>query len=508
MSIYRYVTAAVAAISLFLAISSGCRAAGPGRITTVDGGTPPTRIVEQPQDALRIWHEAGIKGMPVVVIGEDLPVYGHDESTTSNIIGSMSRGQWDELLAKTYPTARYYHVNRMSYLNLAHRAGIISRVYWVFPTKEPFSADNIPSLKDYMKTLGASDLELSTLNAAGASITGTVNGIPICVCRLSDLPAITGPVLLSIDLSFFTPFYKNEVNTPLIDLFGGFIQSLGGTGIHASNVVISCSSIDKVPLDYRFLAGYIATYITGPDSIADGPLPVWKLRAEAMYYDTFFLPEDALKLYNEAAGMAPADPDIWYNLAVSYLANKDIDRMKEALDRAVSIDNAYYPAYYIYGQYMEEKDIDEAASDFYTAAVNSNPSDPRGWEALHAYSLKKRDVESALAAQEKIVALGFDGPKSLTALADDLSASGRYGEAVENYNKALYQTPVVDSVNRSTIFKGLADAYERSGKVSLSLDALKSAIETTADAHARYQLQQKYDELTKKWAPFMGGGRP
>lgn len=508
MLTHRYIIVTVVATALFFAISTGCRAEGPGRITTVDGGPPPASIVEQPQDALKIWHDAGIKGMPVVVIGEDLPVYGHDEAATSNILGSMSHGQWDELLAKTYPTARYYPVNRMSYLYLAYRAGIISRIYWVPPTKDPVGTESLDSLKGYMRSIGIPEAELASLKQDTASISGTVNGIPLYVYRLSDLPRIPDPVLLSIDLSFFTPFYKNEVNTPLVDLFGGFINSLGGTGIHASNVTISRSSIDKVPLDYRFLARYIATYITDPQSIADGPLPVWRLRSEAMYYDTFFLPEDALKLYKEAADMAPTDPDIRYNLAISYLANKDIDRMKEALDRAVSIDNAYYPAYYIYGQYMEEKDIDEAASDFYTAAVNSNPSDPRGWEALHAYNLKKHDVKSALAAQEKIVALGFDGPKSLTALADDLSAAGRYGEAIENYNKALTQIPAVDSVNRSTVYKGLADAYERSGKVSLSLDALKSAIDTTADGHARYRLQLKYDALTDKWAPFMGGGKP
>lgn len=508
MRIIRKVYAVIAVPVIFImSVAHPSLADAPGRMAAPGGKPPVTRLVEMPQDALRIWYDAGIRGKTAVVAGEDLPLLGYDGPATESVLKEVSAGNWDAVVDSGYPAPQFNPINRTSYIYFAHRAGVISRVYWVPPTKLPVGDEYAGSLKKYLASLGASEEELAGLKQTEKSITVTVNGVPVSISRLSDLPEVEGEPLLAVDLTFFTPFYSDEVKTPMLGLFGGFMQTLAQSGLHPSEAVVSHSTLSGAfPLEKRFLGGYVETFISRPESIADGPPVSWQLRALGMYYDTFFQVEDSLKAYKEAVELSPADASLRYDLALAYFAVKDIDHMKEELDRAAALDRGYYPAYMIYAKLLINKGVDEAVKDFLDEAEKYNPGDPRLWETKHELYLSTGNREAALAAQERLVGMGYNGPVPLAALADDLARGGRYAEAIDAYNKALSVMPVLDTVDRPKMLMGLADSYEKAGKVQLALDTYKEAFKAASDDHSRDQIRKRYNELEKKWGPFLKGG--
>jgi tetratricopeptide (TPR) repeat protein len=478
-----------------------------GHMALPDGKPPATRLVEMPQDALRLWYDAGIRGRAVVVLDEDLPLLGYDGPATEAVLKDVSAGNWDAVVDKGYPVARTYPINRASYLYFANRAGVISRVYWAPPTKLAVGDEYTGSLKKYLGSLGASGEELAGLKQTEKSITVTVNGVPVYIARLSDMPEVEGKPLLAIDLTFFTPFYSDEVKTPMLDLFGGFMRTLTQSGLHPSEAAVSYSTLSGAfPMEKRFLGGYIEAFISKPESVADGPPVSWQLRAQGMYYDTFFQVDESLKAYKEAVEFSPADASLRYDLALAYYANKDIDHMKEELDRTVALDRGYYPAYIIYAKLLINKDVDEAVKDFLDAAEKYNPGDPRLWETRHELYVSAGNSKAALAAQERFMGMGYNGPLPLSTLAYDLARLGRYAEAIDAYTRALSMTPVVDTESRPKMLMGLAESYEKTGKVQLALDTYKEAFIATSDGHSRDQIRKRHNELEKKWGPFLKGG--
>lgn len=496
---------AFAAVSALLTARTPCLGAELGRVTDLAGGTPRTVLVEQPQDALKLWHSQGQEGRALVLISEDLPLYPLEDGVTDVVLRDISGGRWDSLLEKDYRSTRYYPVNRSCYVYVAHRAGMISKVYWVPPTKGAVGDEPIESMRSKFSSMAGGGLE--TLYKAGPAVSGTINGIPVYICNLRDIPAIDGDAILAVDLAFFTILYKDEVKTPFMELFASFMQTLAGSGLKVSDAVISYStSRDVVPLEQRFIGGYLEKFLSEPETLSEGPPAAWLLRSQGMYHETFFQVEEALEAYSKAVDAAPQDASLRFDLALAYFSNKNVDRMKEELDRAVTLDRGYYRAYITYGKYFSDKGLTLAAEDFAEEAIKANPDDPEVWEAKHDIMRAAGKYEEAVAAQKRFIALGYDGPEPLYQLAQDYASLGEYGPATDSYLNSLGMLPLPDSTLRPQVLLGLAEAYEKMGRIQEALDTYKAALDAAADQHSKTRINEKYESLKKKWGPFMRGG--
>jgi len=483
-------------------------AAGLGKITGISGATPATVMVEQPQDALKYWQPQGLKGATLLIISEDLPLFPLDTDETGSALKSMANGRWDKILARPYQTPVYYPVNRASFVYLAARAGMVSRIYWVPPANQSLGEDSLGRVKANFRALGATQAELDEASYSEKMISGKVAGLPVFVCGLGDLPAIDGEVMLDVDLSFFATLYKNEVNTPMLDMVAKFMHALSASGVRVSGAVLSYStSTGVVPLEQRFIGRYLYRFLTDPDSLSKGPPQTWLLRSEAMYNETFFQTEEALKLYKEAVDADPADASLRFDLARSYYSAKDIDRMKEALDAAVALDMGYYPAYVSYGRYLLIKGVTEAAEDFASEAVRACPDNPEVWKFMHEAKDAAKKYSEAADAQKRYISMGYDGPQPLYELAGDYYLMKDYDSAMDGYRKALGMLPILDSSGlRPKVLIGMAEVYETKGNIREALDAYSDAFDSTVDKKLKKDIALRYKKLSDKWKPFMGGG--
>ncbi len=497
---------ALAAIYALFAAARPSHCTELGRVTNLSGKPPATFLVEQPQDALKLWHSQGQKGRTLILISEDLPLYPLDGESADLVLKDMSEGRWDEILGKDYKTARYYPVGRSNYIYAAYNAGMISRVYWVPPTKETVGEEPIENIRNRFASL-AGESGPEKLEKDGKAVSGTINGIPVYICNLRDIPAIAGETILAVDLTFFTVLYKDEVRTPFLELLASFMQTLGSSGLKASDAVISYStSLDVVPLQQRFIGRYLKKFLSDPESLSGGPPAAWLLRAQGMHYDTFFQVEEALDAYSKAVDIDPKDASLRFDLALSYFSEKNAARMKEELDTAVSLDRGYYPAYISYGKYLADKGLTLDAESFLDEAEKAEPYDPEVWKAKRDVMRASGKYGDAVEAQKRYIALGYDGAEPFYQLAQDYADLGEYGPARDNYLKSLGMLPVVDTTLRPLVLLGLAESYEKTGNIQEALDTYESALDTTADQHSKTKIYDKYQSLKKKWEPFMKGG--
>ncbi|MGA2192814.1 MAG: hypothetical protein ABSG42_05475 [Nitrospirota bacterium] len=468
------------------------------------GKKPKVVMVEEPQDAVRAWRH--LRKKTVVVISESLGIASIDDKEWKKAYRLFKRGRLRKIIAKDYPTPRGYPINPYTYLCAAYRAGIIDKVYWVPPTKNAVGQEPLDRFKGYLSQFGVPPEDLAGITQKEKSIEGKFNGLPVYICYLTDLPKMDGDVLLLIDLPFFTPYYEDEITTPIMDLFGSFIGRLGGLKMHVSRAAVSYSTgLGTFPLDNRYLGDYLRTYLTRPKILKDGPPPLWQTRAEALNYTAFFQPDDAVNSCLEAVKMAPKNASLRYALAFAYLDQKDLIDMDKELGKAVFLDRHYYPAYFKAADYLIKKDMTLDAEFLLQKALKVNPADPRAYDLLNTLYVNEKNFSGAADALKKKIALGFGGPDSFETLADTYRKGGSFGLAEESYQKALSMIPVLDTNDRFKMTMDLAGTYEDDRKIDKALELYDQLLKSLQDEHSKEQVQAKRDELESKWAPFMGG---
>lgn len=245
-------------------------------VTSLKGGPPAVHMVEQSHQSFRLWYQGGQKKKSLLLIGASPGLISAGDEYTANVLADASKGYWDDLLEKDYPTSGYYPVTPFNYLFFLYKSGIIEKVYWVPPTKQSVGKEPLASFKDYLKNIGINETDLAGLKQTNDSIEGSLNGVPIKIYSLKDLPKIKEELLLLIELPFFTTLYENEVKTPLLDSFSGFMQTLASKKLKVSEAVISYATADgQVPLEYRFIGGYLNKYLSEPQTIKNGPPATW-----------------------------------------------------------------------------------------------------------------------------------------------------------------------------------------------------------------------------------------
>lgn len=473
-------------------------------VVTLKGGPPPVHMVEQSHQAFRLWYRAGHKKRGLLLIGSTPGLVSAGDAYTANVLSDASKGLWDNLLEKDYPTSRFHPVNTYNYLFFLYKSGVIDKVYWVPPSKESVGKEPLDGFKDYLKTIGVKDAELAGLKQTKDSIYGSINGMPIQIYSLNELPKIKDELLLLVELPFFTALYENEVKTPLLDTFAGFMQTLGSKKLKVSEAVVSYATADgQVPLEYRFLGGYLQRYLSEPQKLKDGPPVTWELRSKAMNFETFFQTDDVLQAYADAIKLDPKDASLRFAMAMALLNQKDLDGLRAELDQAVAIDNGYYTEYTEMGRYFQSKNMPEDAEYFLARAEKVNPQDPRIYSAQYDVYVGLKKYGKALEAVKKQMELGFGGPELLGQLAESEKMLGHYSEAEKAFNDALALIPKVDNQPRQKLLVGLGEAYELDRKVELAIKAYAEALQAMQEGHAKDKIRQRVYELDKAWSPFL-----
>ncbi len=478
-------------------------------VLDINGRPPRTRLVELPQESIRIWKERRIKKPITLLLISSVPGLSPLDWRSFRRAGALYRkNRWKELFSKSYPTVKSYPVGPGNFLWFAARERIIREIYWAAPAKKSVKTESIARFRKFLKSIGLPKKEVGSFRHYGNGIRGTVAGIPVRIYSIKELPRIRRRMVVLADPSFFKDLYKNEVKTPFLDLFGGVMNLLGASGIRVSDATVSySSSLPPLSVKDRFIARYLYTYFSDPEKLKNGPPATWKLRSQAMYDGTFYQLNQEAQSYADAIKKDPKDPSLTYDMALALFELKDLKGVRMELANTVGLDKNYYPAYLDMASYFYSQKMHPDSEYFARIAARINPKDPRCWEALYNALYAEKRYKEAAVALEKNMALGFNNLYVMGTYAQTLLLAEEYKKSAGEYEKILSRITPIDRKTRPSILGELAEAYEGEGRINKALDAYDQAAEGMTDATKKHILLEKAKKLREKWKPFLTPGK-
>lgn len=195
--------AVIRTMFLILIVAPAFAGAVPSSVLPILGVDPMPQgtIVENHQDALPHWVEAGLTGAVLLHISADSGLRNVAPERMEALKGLSSRRD----LAGLHRTGRSGEgrlYDAGSFVRVAAGLGIVREVVWITPLPLMDTEDAAKHLKDYVGRAGLSAEDAETFRPESGCLQGRVGGIPVSLCSQERLPVIRDPVLLSIDASY------------------------------------------------------------------------------------------------------------------------------------------------------------------------------------------------------------------------------------------------------------------------------------------------------------------
>lgn len=266
--------------------------------------------------------------------------------------------------------AASYNAGNM--VTVANKLGIVDEVYWVVPEFDSITEQDLDGFKKYLKgSMPENGRDIDAIKLNGAVAEGKIGDIPVKIMSLLDLPKVEKPVLLQIDLSFFSNLYKNEKETKILSLASAFINTLKEKNLSADIVTVSLSNASGVPLRMRFLGGYLAQLLKDPGMTEKDPPAQWADRADA-WRIAQESPRDAIPVYKNIINRNQKDAATMYDLAEAYFLSGDLEGSEKELADAARIDPGYALGYRDFAYRLAQAGKKDKADSFLAAASNLN----------------------------------------------------------------------------------------------------------------------------------------
>lgn len=299
-------------------------------------------LVELPSQALPAWRQAG-EPLPLLLFSNDPFLQSIPAELEEQAMALATRGSVEELTAFASYRRAAPRLLPFQTLRAALKGRLVSQLIWIFPNTAEGQAPDLETFRRQLVERGAlSAEEAQSLRLEAGVIRGEIQGIPFQAGPLSAGRLPEGPCQVHIDLSYFTPLYKDEVRTPVFELLRQFCADLADAAVPATGVSLSYSTLEGLlPLDLRFLMANLASLMQAPQRLKEDLPSPWRERGDALYLATFMQTEKVLEKNLQALAAAPDDPAIHFDLYRSYRAAKNGEKALEHLAHAVRHDRGY-----------------------------------------------------------------------------------------------------------------------------------------------------------------------
>jgi tetratricopeptide (TPR) repeat protein len=283
-------------------------------------------------------------------------------------------------------------------VSAALQAKLFNQVIWVLPLAAEIPI-NASAIGPQLLTAGdISEAEAKTLKQEGETLSGQIRNTPWTICRIDSLPALDGPVVLHIDLSYIKALYKTEITTPVYTILGKIGRKLQEAQWQAVAATVSTSNLSgDISLKTRFLGKDMVSMLANPDLLDAEAIPeLWNQRSKVLYLDNLFQPEKILDIYLELEKHYPESASIKYGLFDISGQLKAPDKALQYLSEAVATDPIYGLEYLNLSERAFNQGKIQAAMDMLNKASETFPDNP--FITLKKVGLYKETGGMALAA--------------------------------------------------------------------------------------------------------------
>jgi tetratricopeptide (TPR) repeat protein len=439
---------------------------------------PAVHLLENHSSSLVVWRRAQVRERIVVHIDGHSDFDWLPDGTVARIAAaSPDELAGLELHPYTLDGSTLSRFGIWNWLYPAARLGLVREMVWVVPdgTLGDREAQAV-LVRDLVidKIQGISLDEARALRPEGRRIRGTLLGLPITICELADLPAFDEPVLLDIDLDYFTTRSAATLEvaeTPCIAPTA-VLTRLEEKKIRADIATLSHSSLGGyLPARDRWLGRWLRDSLRSPGRSDDGWIADWSAIQDDLRSGEA---SGAVSKARVLAERRPEDPYAWYALYEALHAAGSSSEAREARRRAVALDPVLDHDDLIAGDRLWLNHDYASALDFYHRFLEKNPTGP-----FAAYVYRRighclvgldRDDE-ALPMFRRVVEMSPEHADTRLDLGLLLRQRGEMDAAVQELQLARKILP-----DRALYAMALGTTYLMAGRFEESVAELRAAV--------------------------------
>lgn len=440
---------------------------------------PLVHLLENHSSALIAWRRAGARDRVLVHFDGHADLDWIPDDTVARI-AAIQPEELETLELHPYALDATVH-QRFAIWNFiypAARLGMVRELVWVVPDG---TLEDTASANRLFREILIDKLEMISLEeaqrfqAVGRTIRGQALGLPVLICELADLPAIDEPVLLDLDLDYFTTasaITMQVTRRPRISP-EDVLLALQERGIRTDLATISLSTIGGyMPAVNRWMGHYLQDRLRDP-STEPGP---WEaIRREAVADMAEGQYESAIARFREIVEASPDDAGAWYGMSLALADAGEESGASAARDRAVGLDPILEHDGLFEGDRLWLNHEYEAALALLRTYVERHPDGPftaHAHRRIGGCLMRLRRDDEAIEAYEETIARAPEHGDTLLDLAILYRARGDVSKAISLLSRARRSLP-----DRATYAMALGRTYVLAGRLEEGAAELRDAVE-------------------------------
>jgi tetratricopeptide (TPR) repeat protein len=461
----------------FAATHSLSLASDPIRGRLIGTETVDALLAEDNSDAFIAWRHEKVEHRTIVHIDSHIDLGWVSDSDLRRIFDSKTAEQLKQLqLSPLHPEESALKPLRiMSYIYPAIMEGMVSELYWVPPDSLLSGESVLDTVKDHLiETLGKLSIDdLRSFGLEKGVIKGRAYGIPLTICKLSDLPRFEEAVVLDIDVDYFDPpDLEKKIEVPAI-WPGEFVETLKKKAMR-TDVVSLCYSVrgGYLALEYRFLGDELKEILRDPEGNDQKAARVRRHRKLGLVYRSKGMYREAIEEFQKALELSPDDASLHYGLGLIYSHLGNSNEATRELARATAIDPMYGDPVISDADYYLNKKMYGRALPLYEEVLRRKPTYVKGLFGAGLCCSQQGKLESAEKYYQKCIEIQPNFSLAHFNLGVIYSEMKMWKRAEEEYRQALELNP-----HNGKAHQNLGRLYDMQGDIHRAISAYEKAVE-------------------------------
>ena len=311
-------------------------------------------MFEDHSEALVAWMKQGYRDMVLIHVDHHSDIEYLPERKIKELQELSKKRRWDEILKHKDIGDGLYSL--ADFIYPAYRLGIIKRLYWVTTVDLFWSNNPGPVVRAYLRTNEYSDDMIDTFQIDGNKATGEIYGLRTTVSTLKDLPEINEPVLLSIDVDYFSNILKESRINELAVIYD-FFKIMRRKRIEVMNMDITYSvNGGYTAITDKHIGDELVYVFNHPEIINSWNIPaIWKIRDEGFYLLRNNRIDEAFHFFDENLAQLPDEPTLLLGKAISLCYKGKDDDSFDVISRLLERNPEYDPVYIYLGKALARK---------------------------------------------------------------------------------------------------------------------------------------------------------
>jgi tetratricopeptide (TPR) repeat protein len=329
-------------------------------------------VVNEHSEFLIDWMKQGYKDMVLVHIDEHDDFRYIPEYKMKQLETLYKNKKWDEIDSGRDKANGLFSI--ADFLYPAYKLGIIKKLYWIPTTDKILSYKLQTHAQELIDSWDYADDIADAFHKEGNTLRGNIYGLDIIITSLYALPEIKDPVLLSIDIDYFSDVIKDSKSDEL-DVIKDFFSKLMKKNLKIKRVNIAYSTNSgHTPITDRHFCEEIIYCFQHPEILDKWNVPeIWTVRNRGFGLIRQDQPEDAMKFFRGYLSRYTNEPTLLLGKAISLSLTGKNEEASHTISRLLQSNPEYDHVYIYLCKILEEKGENQLAQQYFRKYFKRHP---------------------------------------------------------------------------------------------------------------------------------------